>query len=77
MKAAYVPTGRGKKNLILDGYSFNESPPTYWICSRRKNSGCRAKARTNKQGEVISYDNIHNHEKPQLYLKSTKKKIIL
>ncbi|XP_052740027.1 protein tramtrack, beta isoform isoform X36 [Bicyclus anynana] len=77
LKAAYIPTGRGKKNLILNGYSFNESPPTYWICSRRKNIGCPAKARTNKKGEVVSWQNTHNHEKPQFYDKSKKKKISL
>lgn len=75
--AAYIPTGRGKKNLVLDGFSFTESPPTYWVCSRRKALGCRASARTNKRGEVIRYDNTHNHVKPKFYSKTTKKMMTL
>ncbi|XP_050349133.1 protein tramtrack, beta isoform isoform X28 [Nymphalis io] len=75
--AMYVPTGRGKKNLVLNGYSFTESPPTYWVCSRKKTVACRATARTNKDGEVISYHNVHNHEKPYFYQISSKMKIQL
>ncbi|XP_069357452.1 protein tramtrack, beta isoform-like isoform X12 [Maniola hyperantus] len=77
LKAAYIPTGRGKKNLILNGFSFCETMATYWICSRRKNAGCKAKARTNKKGEVVSYQNTHNHEKPQYYDQKKKKKVLL
>lgn len=75
--AAYIPTGRGKKNLILFGYSYQESPPTYWNCSRRKNSGCRATARTNRRGEVIRYQGEHNHDKPRYYQKTSRKMVQL
>lgn len=77
LKAAYIPTTRGKYNLVLDGFSFCESPPTYWVCSRRKNIGCRAAARTNKSGEVIAYNNNHNHEKPEFFQMTSNKKIKL
>ncbi|XP_063374181.1 protein tramtrack, beta isoform isoform X42 [Cydia amplana] len=75
--AAYIPTGRGKKHLVLEGFSFIETPPTYWVCSRRKMLQCRATARTNKRGEVIQFHNEHNHEKPKFYQKTTKKMIQL
>lgn len=75
--AAYIPTGRGKKNLVLDGFSFSETPPGYWVCARRKNLNCRATARTNKLGEVIRFDNTHNHPKPKFYSKTAKKMITL
>ncbi|KAL0831897.1 hypothetical protein ABMA28_001420 [Loxostege sticticalis] len=77
LKAAYVPTGRGKKSLILDGFSFIETCPTYWVCSRKKNMGCRAGARTNKRGEVVAIDNTHNHPKPRFYQKTTQRMIQL
>ncbi|XP_052748463.1 protein tramtrack, beta isoform isoform X17 [Galleria mellonella] len=77
MSAAYIPTGRGKKNLVLGGYSFIETLPTYWVCSRRKHLNCRASARTNKHGEVIAVNNKHNHEKPRFYQKTTQKMIQL
>lgn len=74
--AAYIPTGRGKKHLVLEGFSFVETAATYWVCSRRKKQ-CQATARTNKRGEVIKYYNEHNHEKPRFYQKTTKKMIQL
>lgn len=77
ISAAYIPTGRGKKNLIVDGFSFTENVPTYWRCSLRRRLGCTASARTNKKGEVIHYDNTHNHEKPKFYNKTTKRMVAI
>ncbi|XP_063827619.1 protein tramtrack, beta isoform-like isoform X27 [Ostrinia nubilalis] len=77
LKAAYVPTGRGRKLLILDGYSFMETTPTHWICSRKKTMRCLACARTNKRGEVVGVGNSHNHPKPRFYQKTTQKMIHL
>lgn len=74
--AAYIPTGKGKKNLILNGYSFTETTKNAWSCSKRK-KGCPASARTNNKGEVISYKHGHNHEKPSFYQKTTQKIIQL
>lgn len=77
ISAAYIPTGRGKKCLVLNGYSYIEGPATFWICSRRKNKKCMASARTNKKAEVISVKGEHNHEKPMFYQKTTNKRIHL
>ncbi|KAI5646854.1 FLYWCH zinc finger domain-containing protein [Phthorimaea operculella] len=72
--AAYIPTSRGKKHLVLHGYAFTENVPTFWICSRYK-KGCRAQARTNKRGEIVSYSGDHNHDKPS-FLETTTKKLL-
>ncbi|XP_049870727.1 protein tramtrack, beta isoform-like isoform X42 [Pectinophora gossypiella] len=70
--AAYIPTTRGKRHLVLHGFSFMECPPTYWWCSRRRR-GCKATARTNSREEVVSVRGEHNHEKPHFRNLNTKK----
>ncbi|XP_053605126.1 protein tramtrack, beta isoform isoform X23 [Plodia interpunctella] len=77
LSAAYIPTGRGKNNLVVGGYSYCESTPTYWACSRAKHLKCKAIARTNNKGEVTSIRNVHNHDKPRFYSKTTKKMVNL
>ncbi|CAH0399088.1 unnamed protein product [Chilo suppressalis] len=77
LKAAYIPTGRGKHMLVLNGFSFTETMPTYWVCSRKKKMNCVATARTNRRREVVSTAHQHNHPRPRFYHKTAQRMIEL
>lgn len=76
LKAAYIPTGKGKKYLVLNGFTFNETARNRWCCSRRK-KGCKAYAKTNQHEEVVECKNEHNHEKQKFIHNSTKEMVFL
>lgn len=51
--------------LVHDGFDFIESHPikkgTIWVCSFAIKSRCKARVVLNKDEQVISYNNRHNH----------------
>ncbi|XP_072949712.1 uncharacterized protein pre-mod(mdg4)-AB [Epargyreus clarus] len=74
MKVTRIPydvvlSQRGKRLIMVDGYTFSQTKSTYWTCSS-KFANCKAKLKLNNKEEIIEINNVHSHE-PRKYVKSS------
>ncbi|KOB73363.1 Uncharacterized protein OBRU01_10460 [Operophtera brumata] len=64
--AKYVKSRYGKKNMLIAcGYTFSEYKYNFWYCTKRHH-GCKAKAKTNPDRNIVSITSNHNHTPPDL-----------
>lgn len=61
-----VKSQRGRDLLLVEGFTYARGGRYRWICSTHHPS-CKAKLRLNKEGDIILYYNVHNHEAKKIY----------
>ncbi|CAH2040253.1 unnamed protein product, partial [Iphiclides podalirius] len=55
-----VKSQRGKKLLLIDGFTFSKANQNHWVCSR-KVVGCKARLKLDDDGYIVSLYNDHCH----------------
>lgn len=61
-----IPTPRGKKLLMLNGYTYSQKNLTRNYYCSKKDAGCKARVKLDKDGSVNSASvTIHFHDPPQ------------
>uniref|UniRef100_A0A2H1VQT2 SFRICE_011210 n=1 Tax=Spodoptera frugiperda TaxID=7108 RepID=A0A2H1VQT2_SPOFR len=56
----WVLSQKGKKMIMVDGYTYSKKSQNGWVCSTR-NAFCRARLRLNAEGLIIYIDDKHSH----------------
>lgn len=53
--------------LMLDGYTFSKMTSSYIYYCSKKEKGCKAKVKLDKEMKVSNYKEIHHQHPPPLY----------
>lgn len=65
----FIPTRKGKRLLMLDGYTYSQNGTSFNYYCSKKDAGCKARIRLDITGRVHQAQNVHLHERPK-YIKT-------
>ncbi|KPJ13097.1 hypothetical protein RR48_05206 [Papilio machaon] len=75
----FIPSSKvkGKQWILCEKYTYAQHMYGLLYYCTRKNSGCKARIKLNKHGNVTAYDPCHLHEPPLYYVTSKGKYVKL